>query len=206
MSTSNSFINNGSFVPLDPINEEITYDIEEPEVNDWTNDIENLLEKIRKNSIILSHHHKKFYNYLKEKLKYFRIPIIILGSINTVLSISLEQFTEWASVIICGINLILTIISSIEMFLNIQKQMENNYILQRDFYLLSIDIFKFLQLNRVNRTVKGIEFLNKCFDEYNRLFQLSTLQNIKDSLTPLDQELQEHESPNSSTIHTETNL
>lgn len=206
MSTSNSFINNGSFVPLDTINEELTYDIEEPVVNDWTNDIENLLEKIRKNSIILSHHHKKFYNYLKEKLKYFRIPIIILGSINTVLSISLEQFTEWASVIICGINLILTIISSIEMFLNIQKQMENNYILQRDFYLLSIDIFKFLQLNRVNRTVKGIEFLNKCFDEYNRLFQLSTLQNIKDSLTPLDKELQEHESPNSSTIHTETNL
>ena len=172
----------------------------------WSNDIESLLEKIRKNSIILSHHHKKYYNYLKEKLKYFRIPIIILGSINTVLSISLENYTSWASVIICSINLGLTIISSIELFLNIQKQMENNFILQRDFYILSIDIYKVLQLQRINRTNKGMEYLNKCFDEYNRLFQMSTLQHIKDSLTPLDKEYQENESPDSSTIHNETNI
>ena len=203
-----SFIEGAPNTPLEietlTVSEHIN-DIE-ANVNNWTSDIENILEKIRKNSIILSHHHKKFYNYLKEKLKYFRIPIIILGSINTVLSISLEKYTEWASVIICGINLILTIISSVEMFLNIQKQIENNFILQRDFYLLSIDIYKHLQLNRLNRNMKGIEFLNKCFDEYNRLFQLSTLQNIKDSLTPLDKELQDNESPDSSTIHNETNI
>ena len=29
--------------------------------NEWTYDIEEILEKIRKNSIILSHHHKKYY-------------------------------------------------------------------------------------------------------------------------------------------------
>jgi hypothetical protein len=175
-------------------------------INGWSIDIEELIEKIRKNSIILSHHHKKYYNYLKDKLKMFRIPVIVLGSINTVLSISLEQYTSWSSVIICSINLGLTIITSIELFLNIQKQMENNFILQRDFYILSIDIYKTLQLQRTNRSNKGIEYLNKCFDEYNRLFQLSTLQHIKDSLTPLDKELEENESPDSSTIHNETNL
>lgn len=175
-------------------------------INNWSMDIEELLEKIRKNSIILSHHHKKYYNYLKEKLKFFRIPVIILGSINTVLSISLEEYTSWASVIICSINLGLTIITSIELFLNIQKQMENNFILQRDFYILSIDIYKTLELQKTNRTIKGIDYLNKCFDEYNRLFQVSTLQNIKDSLTPLDKELQENVSPDSSTIYDETNL
>jgi hypothetical protein len=172
----------------------------------WENDIENILEKIRKNSIILSHHHKKYYNHLKDKLKYFRIPIIILGSINTVLSISLEDYTIWASVIICTINLLLTIISSIELFLGIQNQIEKNLILQRDFYILSIDIYKTLQLNRKNRKSRGIEYLDKCFDEYNKLFQLSTLQHIKDSLTPLEKEYQENESPDSSTIHNETNI
>jgi hypothetical protein len=175
-------------------------------MNHWFNDIESILEKIRKNSVILSHHHKKYYIYLKERLKYFRIPIIILSSINTVLSISLDKYTIYASIIICAINLIVTIISSIELFLNIQKQIENNLTLQSGFYSLSINIYKTLQLNRTNRSIKGIDFLNECFDEYNRLFQLSTLQSIKDSLTPLEKELADSESPNSSTIHNETNI
>jgi len=168
--------------------------------------MESILEKIRKNSVILSHHHKKYYIYLKERLKYFRIPVIVLSSINTVLSISLDKYTQYSSIVICGINLIVTIISSIELFLNIQKQIENNLILQSGFYTLSINIYKILQLNRTNRTVKGIDFLNECFDEYNRLFHLSTLQTIKDSLTPLEKELEDAESPNSSTIHNETNI
>ena len=174
--------------------------------NFWYSDVESILEKIRKNSVILSHHHKKYYIYLKERLKYFRIPIIVLSSINTVLSISLDKYTQYSSIIICGINLIVTIISSIELFLNIQKQIENNLVLQSGFYSLSINIYKTLQLNRTNRTVKGLDFLNECFDEYNRLFHLSTLQSIKDSLTPLEKELEDSESPNSSTIHNETNI
>jgi hypothetical protein len=174
--------------------------------NHWYLDMESILEKIRKNSVILSHHHKKYYIYLKERLKYFRIPVIVLSSINTVLSISLDKYTQYASIVICGINLIVTIISSIELFLNIQKQIENNLILQSGFYSLSINIYKILQLNRTNRTVKGIDFLNESFDEYNRLFHLSTLQTIKDSLTPLEKELEDAESPNSSTIHNETNI
>ena len=174
--------------------------------NFWYSDVESILEKIRKNSVILSHHHKKYYIYLKERLKYFRIPIIVLSSINTVLSISLDKYTQYSSIIICGINLIVTIISSIELFLNIQKQIENNLVLQSGFYSLSINIYKTLQLNRTNRTIKGLDFLNECFDEYNRLFHLSTLQSIKDSLTPLEKELEDSESPNSSTIHNETNI
>ena len=201
---NDSFINGANNIPLEQVSEMTTLiDIEN---QNWENDIESILEKIRKNSIILSHHHKKYYNYLKDKLKYFRIPIIILGSINTVLSISLEKYTSWASIIICSINLGLTIIGSIELFLGIQNQIEKNLILQRDFYILSIDIYKTLQLNRKNRKMKGIEYLDKCFDEYNKLFQLSTLQHIKDSLTPLEKEYMENESPDSSTIHNETNL
>jgi hypothetical protein len=107
-------------------------------------DTESILEKIRINSAKLSKHHKKYYLYLKEKQKWFKVPIIILGSINTVLSISLSQYTVWSDIIICMINLALTIIGSIEMFLEIGKNIEKNYILQREYYILSIDIFKTL--------------------------------------------------------------
>jgi len=178
----------------------------EQSINNWNNDVEFILERIRQNSIILSHRHKKYYNFLKEKLKYFKIPIIILSAINTVLSVSLNSYTIYSTLIVCGINLIMTIVSSIELFLQIQKQMENNYILQRDFYILGIDIYKTLKLGRNIRNTNGTEYLEKSINEYSRLFQLSSLQNIKDGLAPIDEEHKGDESPNSSVVKFEVGV
>ena len=172
----------------------------------WSKDVERLLEKIRVNACVLSHHHKAYYNYLKDKLKFFRIPTIIISAVNTVLSISLGLYTKWSNVIICCLNLVVTILSSIEMFLGIQKSIENHFILQRDFYLLSIDIFKNLELKRENRKNKGIDYLETVTQEYNRLFEMSSLQHIKDKLTPLQKEDEENETPSSSVIGAETHV
>ena len=172
----------------------------------WSKDVEKLLEKIRVNSCVLSHHHKAYYNYLKDKLKFFRIPTIIISAVNTVLSISLGLYTPWSNVIICCLNLVITILSSIEMFLGIQKSIENHFTLQRDFYLLSIDIFKNLELKRENRKHKGIDYLETVTQEYNRLFEMSSLQHIKDKLTPLMKEDEDNETPSSSVIGAETHV
>lgn len=172
----------------------------------WSKDVEKLLEKIRVNSCVLSHHHKAYYNYLKDKLKFFRIPTIIISAVNTVLSISLGLYTPWSNVIICCMNLVVTILSSIEMFLGIQKSIENHFTLQRDFYLLSIDIFKNLELKRENRKHKGIDYLETVTQEYNRLFEMSSLQHIKDKLTPLMKEDEDNETPSSSVIGAETHV
>lgn len=169
-------------------------------VNGWSNDVEKILDNIRVNCIALSSNHKIFYNKLKNKLKYYKIPVIVFGSVNTVLSISLEAYTEWASVIICFINLVITILSGIEMFLGIQKGIESNYILQRGYYTLAIDIFKNLRLERKNRKINGIEYLDNCMDEYHKLFETSSKQKICDRLIPIKDEL---ETPDSSTIHEE---
>ncbi len=180
--------------------------IDENGVIIWSKDVEKLLEKIRVNACMLSHHHKAYYNYLKDKLKFFRIPTIIISAINTVLSISLELYTPWANIIICCLNLAITILSSIEMFLGIQKSIENHFVLQRDFYLLSIDIFKNLELKRENRKHKGVDYLESVTQEYNRLFELSSLQHIKDKLTPLAKEDEDNETPSSSVIGAETHV
>jgi hypothetical protein len=172
----------------------------------WSKDVEKLLEKIRVNSTVLSHHHKAYYNYLKDKLKFFRIPTIIISAVNTVLSISLGMYTQWSDVIICCLNLAVTILSSIEMFLGIQKAIENHFVLQRDFYLLSIDIFKNLELKRENRKNKGVDYLESVIQEYNRLFEMSSLQHIKDKLTPLMKEDEDNETPSSSVIGAETHV
>ena len=180
--------------------------IDENGVIIWSKDVEKLLEKIRVNSCVLSHHHKAYYNYLKDKLKFFRIPTIIISAVNTVLSISLGLYTPWSNVIICCLNLVITILSSIEMFLGIQKSIENHFTLQRDFYLLSIDIFKNLELKRENRKHKGIDYLETVTQEYNRLFEMSSLQHIKDKLTPLMKEDEDNETPSSSVIGAETHV
>jgi hypothetical protein len=172
----------------DVLNTSLRKNIQIPDSHDWSSDSELLCEKIRVNCAILAKYHKKCYTRFKDNQKLFKVPVIVLGSINTVLSISLEKWTRWASAVICGINLILTIISSIEMFLGIQKNVEVNYILQREFYILSIEIFKTLQQARVNRSMKGNEYLNKVFTDYNKLIELSTVnRHIEDKLLPLNE-------------------
>ena len=54
----------------------------------WSNDMELVLDNIRKNSLLLSEHHKQAYLYYRSYLKYFRIPTIILSALNSVISIT----------------------------------------------------------------------------------------------------------------------
>ena len=49
---------------------------EQKRQDEWFDDVELLLEDIRKNSIILERLHKKSYFYYKNQMKYFRIPSI----------------------------------------------------------------------------------------------------------------------------------
>ena len=59
------FINSSDNIPIQLTTlSTLARDTEIGIINGWSIDIEELIEKIRKNSIILSHHHKKYYNYL----------------------------------------------------------------------------------------------------------------------------------------------
>ena len=91
----------------------------------WSNDMESILDDIRKNSTLLSEHHKSAYLYYKSYLKYFRIPTIVLSTFNSVISIGLSAYVaqSYVSEITCAVSLICTIITSIELYLNIQKYM-----------------------------------------------------------------------------------
>ena len=62
-------------------------------------DIERLLDKIRANCVIMSDYHKKRYLYLKETLKIFKIPIIILSSVNSICAVGLQPYLEQGQVV-----------------------------------------------------------------------------------------------------------
>ena len=155
----------------------------------WTPDIENILENIRCNCVTMSSKHKNRYLYLKGVLRYFRIPIIILSGLNSVMSVGLQPYLEQGiiSAATSLISLTCGIIGSIELFLAIQTQMENELLKSKEYYLLGIDIYKVLCLERANRHLDGIAFLDEKFAIYEKLIESSNVinQKITDSLAPL---------------------
>ncbi len=157
-----------------------------------SDDIENILDKIRRNSIQLNYAHKQTYEKLKNKLIYFRIPTIILSSINSVFSVGLVAYMpqQQVSVINCLISLVCGIIVSVELYLQIEKAMSVEYDVSKSYYLLSIEIQRFLLTNRANRTIDCQPFLDKSYNQYTKLFENSRLlkKSIHDTLTDLKDE------------------
>lgn len=156
---------------------------------DWTQDIENVLDKIRINSVILSNEHKNKYFHLKKILRYFRLPVIIISGINSIVSVGLQPYINQGiiSMMTCLLALICSIIGSIELYLAIQKGMENELLVSKDYYILSVDIYKTLTLTKNHRPIPAKDYLDKKYNDYIKLFENSNLlvSELTDKLRPL---------------------
>jgi hypothetical protein len=149
-------------------------------------DIEIILENIRINSVLLNKIHKKRYLELQNSLKYYRIPIIILSSVNSIISVS-QQFIPQRAITATNslLALITGIIGSIEMFLGLTSQLESELISQKEYYILATTIFKVLSLNPMNRPDDMKAFLEECYSTYIKLLENSCVihKKIEDQLT-----------------------
>ena len=156
---------------------------------DWTDDIENILENIRQNSVLLNKHHKNIYFFYRNLQKYFRIPTICLSAIGSVSSVGLTEYLDQKhiSALTCGLSLIVGIINSVELFLKINDQLETELNNSKSFYVLAVDIEKTLKLNRENRGVSSTVYLEKKYSHYIKLIENGNLVHgtIKDVLTQL---------------------
>jgi hypothetical protein len=159
-------------------------------MTDWTEDIDHVLNNIRINCIILSKLHKQRYFELKSNLKYYRLPVIILNGANSIIAVGLQPYADQGTISLTTSLIALTcgIIGSIELYLGIQKRLENDMISQRDYYLLGVDIYKTLSLNKNNRPIPAKDFLEKSYNTYTKLIESSsTLARVKgDKLIPID--------------------
>ena len=155
----------------------------------WSIDIEHSLERLRIACLLRSRYHKINYVKMLSLLKYFRIPIIILSATNSVFNVALTPYMQqqYISLMCCFISLVAGLIGSIELFLQIQKTMENDLLNSKDFYLVSIDICKMLQLTRNNRNCNGRIFLDEKFNMYKKLVETSivTERDINDNIISL---------------------
>ena len=157
---------------------------------DWTDDIDKVLDNIRINCVLLSKLHKQRYFELQSRLKYFRLPVIILNGVNSIFAVGLQPYINQGTISLTNSLIALTcgIIGSIELYFGIQKRLENDMISQRDYYLLSIDIFKTLSLDKNNRPIPSKDYLEKSYNVYTKLIESSsTLARVKgDKLIPID--------------------
>ena len=144
----------------------------------WTQEGEELLEKLRINCINLSEYHRKKYYYYKGYSKYFRIPILILSSLNATTSVGLQTFVEqkWISLTNCVLGMCIGTITAIELYLNITANMDLELTQSKEFYTLGVDIYKTLHLPRNKRGEDdAILYLNKQFSNYTKLKEASNL-------------------------------
>ena len=173
----------------------------------WTTDTEGINENIRVNSIIMSEYHKKRYDYLKSRLKFVKIPLIVFNSLNIFFSVGLVEFLpqNYISLLTMGISMVCSIINSIELFMEIEKTMSKELVVSKEFYILSTDIYRCLALDRANRSIDGKTFLDDSYNRYIKLYEQSNLMNkkIKDSLRPL---IQDNNSDKSSDISSDNKI
>jgi len=152
-------------------------------VHTWMTEVEKLCEKLRINCVNLSEYHRRRYYHFKSYGKYFRLPMIILASINATASVGLQPVLEqpYISGITCLIGMMMGILGAIELYLGIQSSMELELKQSKDFYSLAIDVYKTLQLKPEDRGEDGKDYLNKKYSMYVKLCEASNL--LKRKLT-----------------------
>ena len=86
----------------------------------WSDDEEKILKIIGDKCFTMSEVHKKNYVKLQDKLKYYKIPVIIISGINSVIAVGLNNYLPQDAISITNCLLALTcgIIGSIELYLN----------------------------------------------------------------------------------------
>ena len=151
--------------------------MEDTNINIWTSEVEEICEKLRVNCVNLSEYHRRRYYHYKGFGKYFRVPLIILASLNSTASVGLQPYMEQGLIsgITCIIGMIMGIIGSIELYLGIQSSMDLELKQSKEYYTLAIELYKVLGLRTDNRGESGKDYLNKQYSKYIKLCEASNL-------------------------------
>lgn len=152
---------------------------------EWTDSIEHTLDMIRLNCVNLSEYHKEQYEVFKSRSTITRIPIFVLTSINAYAAVGIRKYLKQAYIsdINCGISIFIALMIVIQAILQYQGKMETEIMKFKEYYLLSVQIFKILHTARIDRKVDGKVFLEEKFSKYEELVSTSDIiQHFKDDL------------------------
>jgi hypothetical protein len=163
-------------------------------MNSWSSSVDSLLDKIRLNCVSLTNRHINNHLYYKNASKYFEIPTIVLSVFAGSFSVGADPFLnqEAVSVINCSISMIITILTSVKLYMKITENSTQEQELAISFKTLALDIFKTLSLPDIDRGGEGLLYLNKVYGKYINLVENSAIlnnMNKHDQLLVIDPKL-----------------
>ena len=144
------------------------------DTNVWSEGSIVLLTKIKRNCITLHRYYRKEHLRFHEKIKWFKLPLIVLNSISATFAVGASGYNvpqHVVNAIICGIGITNGIISAVELQLGIERKAEDSLIAAKDFYILGCDILKVLTLDYTERGCESILFLNDIYSKYIELIK-----------------------------------
>jgi len=173
----------------------------------WNPNLISILEKIRLNSVSMSEKHRARSVELNQMSKYFDIPTITC-SIFSSSFISLGAIPQKQSQLIqVSISMFIAVLTSIKIWLGLTKQIAETVSLSKDYYILSIEIYKILNLQEADRSVDGLQFCNECYSTYKALIESSTLLKLRrDELIKIDIDLSDTSSNRSFNSNESSNI
>lgn len=69
----------------------------------------------------------------------------------------------------------IAVITSMKLYLNLSNNINDEISLSKEFYILSVSIFKVLQLREDDRHIPPLECLNQSYNQYIKLIEQSSL-------------------------------
>ena len=148
-------------------------------MNNWNQSVDSLLDKIRLNCIMVASKHFKNHLYYLSCSKYFEIPVIILSVFSGSFSVGSDSFInqEVISVITCSISMVITILTSIKLYMKITENSSHEQELAIQYKTMALDLFKVLSLPKEDRGTDGLAYLNKIYSKYTHLIENSQVLN-----------------------------
>jgi hypothetical protein len=155
-------------------------------MNIWSESIINVLQRIKINSTQLHNKHRQRYIEFSNMSRIFDVPIIVFSVFSASFSSLNVINPDHGIIITTSISMIITILSSIKLYLNLSSNINDEVALSKSYYILSINIFKMISLKPQEQNAKI--FLDTCFSEYTKLTEQSSLlhKNIKKDLLTIN--------------------
>lgn len=147
--------------------------------NSWNDNTEELLDNIRKNCITLEEYHKKYYFNIKKIIIWFKLPIIVMSSLNAIASVAFQSYIEqnYISAFNCGLSFVIGTLTSVSLYLRIEDRLEASLSSSKEYHKISLEIYKMLSLKKTDRSIDADQFLNDIYNNYIKLFEKSNLLN-----------------------------
>lgn len=136
--------------------------------SEWSEQTETILQILSDQCFLSSKVHERLYRVYSCRLKYIKIPVIVISGLNSVLAVGLGDYIDQniISASTSVLSLICGILGSIELFLKISENMARSSSAARELFVLHIEIRKTLKLESQDRGIDAKTYLDNVYTRY----------------------------------------